>query len=99
MYSEKATKFCEIYTLLLAYVVPVKKKVKISQNFVAFSEYMNFSYVRKIYIIWDLARSAKFSGAKAPSHSANLEYYGLEILIFRSQILTTFKSRVRNRRK
>ena len=40
--SEKATKFCEIFTLLLSYVVPVKSKVKISQNFVAFSEYMNF---------------------------------------------------------
>ena len=42
-YSEKATKFCEIFTLLLSYVVPVKRKVKISQNWVAFSEYMNFS--------------------------------------------------------
>ena len=43
IYSEKATKFCEISTLLLSYVVPVKSKVKISQNFVAFSEYMNFT--------------------------------------------------------
>ena len=42
MYSEKAKKFCEIFTLPLSYVVPVKSKVKISQNFVAFSEYMNF---------------------------------------------------------
>ena len=42
IYSEKATKFCEIFTLLLSYVVPVKSKVKILQNFVAFSEYMNF---------------------------------------------------------
>ena len=42
IYSKKATKFCEIFTLLLSYVVPVKSKVKISQNFVAFSEYMNF---------------------------------------------------------
>ena len=38
-----ATKFCEIFTLLLFYVVPVKSMVKISQNFVAFSEYMNFT--------------------------------------------------------
>ena len=44
IYSEKATKFCEISTLLLSYVVPVKSKVEISQNFVAFSEYMNFMY-------------------------------------------------------
>ena len=42
IYSEKATKFCEIFTFLLSYVVPVKSKVKISQNFVAFSVYMNF---------------------------------------------------------
>ena len=42
MYSEKATKFCEISTLLLSYLVPVKSKVEISQNFVAFSEHMNF---------------------------------------------------------
>ena len=42
IYSEKATKFCEIFTLLLSYVVAVKSKVKISQNFVDFSEYMNF---------------------------------------------------------
>ena len=42
IYSEKATKFCDIFTLLLSYVVPVKSKGEISQNFVAFSEYMNF---------------------------------------------------------
>ena len=38
IYSEKATKFCKIPTLLLSYVVPVKSKIEI----VAFSEYMNF---------------------------------------------------------
>ena len=43
IYSEKSTKFCEIFTLLLSYVLPVKSKVKILQNFVAFSEYMNFN--------------------------------------------------------
>ena len=43
MYSEKATKFFEISTLLLPYVLPVKSKVEISQNFVALSEYMNFN--------------------------------------------------------
>ena len=41
IYSEKSTKFCEIFTLLLSYAVPVKSKEKISKNFVAFSEYMN----------------------------------------------------------
>ena len=43
IYSEKATKFWKIFTLILSYAVPVKSKVKILQNFVAFSEYMNFN--------------------------------------------------------
>ena len=44
IYSEKATKFCEISTIDLSYVVPVKSTaVEILQNFVAFSEYMNFT--------------------------------------------------------
>ena len=43
IYSEKTTKLCKIFTLLLSYLVPVKSKVKILQNFVAFSEYMNFN--------------------------------------------------------
>ena len=44
MYSEKATKFCKISTVDLSYVVPVKFMVEILQNFVAFSEYMNFNF-------------------------------------------------------
>ena len=44
MYSEKATKFCEISTVDLSNVVPVKSTVEILQNFLAFSEYMNFTY-------------------------------------------------------
>ena len=32
IYSEKATKFCEISTLLLSYAVPVKSNVEISQK-------------------------------------------------------------------
>ena len=42
IYSEKAARFCKIFTLLLSYGVPVKSKVKILQNCVAFSENMNF---------------------------------------------------------
>ena len=45
IYSEKATKFCKIFTLLLSCVVPVKSKANISQNFVVFSEYMNFNKI------------------------------------------------------
>ena len=43
IYSEKATQFCEIFPSLLTTVHTVKSKGKISENFVAFSEYMNFS--------------------------------------------------------
>ena len=42
-YCENATKFCEIFTLLLTGTTKDKSKVKISQNFLAFSEYMNFN--------------------------------------------------------
>ena len=48
IYSETATKFCEIFPLLLTVCTVVKNKGKISQYFVAFSEYMNFN----TYIIW-----------------------------------------------
>ena len=51
VYSEKATKFCEISTLLLSMVHTDKSKVEISQKFVAFSEYMNFKYK------WEIAKS------------------------------------------
>ena len=53
IYSEKATKFCKISTLLLSYVVPVKSKVEILQHFVAFSEYMNFK-TSCLYVIYGL---------------------------------------------
>ena len=43
IYSEKATKFCEISTSLLSTVHTDKSKVEISQNFVSFSECMNFN--------------------------------------------------------
>ena len=41
IYSKKATKFCEIFPLLFTTVHTVKNKEKISQNFVAFSVYIN----------------------------------------------------------
>jgi hypothetical protein len=46
IYSEKAINFCEISAIDLSYVVAVKSKVEISQNFVAFSEYMNFNNIK-----------------------------------------------------
>ena len=42
IHSEKATKFCEIFPLLLTVCTVVKSKGNISQNFLAFSEYLNF---------------------------------------------------------
>ena len=50
IYSEKATKFCDISTLLLSVCTVDKSKVKISQNFVAFSEYTNL-HDSRIYLI------------------------------------------------
>ena len=43
----EATKFCKISTVDLSYVVLVKSMVEISQNFVAFSEYLNFTWKTK----------------------------------------------------
>ena len=43
IYSEKAINFSKISTVDLSYVVPVKSTAEISQNFAAFSEYMNFT--------------------------------------------------------
>ena len=44
IYPEMATNFCKITTVDLFYVVLVKFGMEILQNFVAFSEYMNFSH-------------------------------------------------------
>ena len=46
MFSKKATKFCEIFPLLLTTVHSVKSKGKISQKFLAFSKCMIFNYKR-----------------------------------------------------
>ena len=54
IYSEKATKFCEIFTLFLTVYTVVKSKVKILQSFVAFSEYMNLT--RGMYIFYPIFR-------------------------------------------
>ena len=57
IYSEKATKFFEISTVDLSYVVPVKSTVEISQNFVAFSEYMNFNWMFDVWLFMRSTRS------------------------------------------
>ena len=44
--TDRKTVFPHIVSaLLLSYVVPVKSKVDILQNFVAFLEYMNFTLI------------------------------------------------------
>ena len=59
MHSEKATKFCEISTLLLTGTALDNSKVDISQNFVAFLEYMNFTpayqlpYTKSLWVCGD----------------------------------------------
>ena len=60
IYSEKATNFCEISTVDLSYVVTVKSTVEISQSFVAFSEYMNFTYSFKDESLLVLIRQYQF---------------------------------------
>ena len=84
--SEKATKFCDISTNYLSYVLPVKQLVEISQNFVAFSEYMNFNvYVvecrltagQKSEVGSDLARRAVTNDLQSvcnssPAHAGTL---------------------------
>ena len=53
-YSEEVTKFCEIFTILLTTVHTVKSEVKILQNFVAFSEYMNFKVQQSYQKFWKI---------------------------------------------
>ena len=57
IYSEKATKNFEISALLLSTVHTEKSKAEISQNFVAFSEYMNFTKQRHKQTIPNLSLS------------------------------------------
>ena len=49
IYSEKATKFCVIVTLLLTTVHTVKSKVKILQNFVAFHLFWARQFLKEPY--------------------------------------------------
>ena len=69
-YSEKATKFCEISTLLLSYEVPVK-------NFVPFSEYTGSSYLMR----FSLLRISLMRFFKTISKIWLMRFYGLLILL------------------
>ena len=74
---EKATQFCEIFTIYLSYVVPVKSKVKISQNFVAFSEYMNFN--SQFYV--KVKKILKGSLDLIPPSSAKIQIMGRKVCL------------------
>ena len=50
IYSEKATRFCEIFAVDLSFVVSVKSTVEIAQNFVAFSENINFTSKCELFL-------------------------------------------------
>ena len=60
VYSEKATKFCEISTLLLSVSTVDKSKVEISQNFEAFSENKNFKGI--LYGILTVLKNSSHRG-------------------------------------
>ena len=68
IYSEKATKFCEISTLLLFVCTVDKSKVGISQIFVAFSEYTKF-----IEISFDISRGIIFCSETLNTFHLNLQ--------------------------
>ena len=95
IYSEKATKFCEIFTLLLSYVVPVTSKVNVSQNYVAFSEYMNFNSPtrKRVHIFcFQFSEPLKHCSFASPfmlraSLQENVKRLSLEQLHFSASIL------------
>ena len=96
IFSEKATKFCKTSTLLLFYVVPVKSKI--SQNFVAFSEYMNF----KIGCCWmkeeDIPRlHLHISERAVANHNSYDLISGKNVLGLNTYLNTTFAGQSRYR--
>ena len=64
IYSEKATKFCEISIVDLTVTIKDKSTVEISQKFVVFSEYINFSsqrYIKLCTIELEIPQTHRFS--------------------------------------
>ena len=54
IYSEKATKFCKIYTIYLTGTTKDKTTLEISQNFAAFSVYMNFNIELESWVLMQI---------------------------------------------
>ena len=62
VYSEEATKFCEIFTLFLSTVHTGKSKVKMLQNFVDFLEYLYELYLPSSQNLNNLALNLTSNG-------------------------------------
>ena len=82
MYSEKATKFCEIFPLLLTTVHTVKSKGKISQKIVAFSEYMNFNTVKWLFVVCCLSGVWLIDNLHFQSYEVKLVFDSKDFSIF-----------------
>ena len=76
IYSEKATKFCEISTLLLSYLVPVKIRAENPQNFMFFSEYMNFKILETLQRLPLYCRAYRSSRSSNGSRSKQQQQFG-----------------------
>ena len=79
IYSEKDTKFCKIVPLILIVCTVVKSKGKISQNFSAFSEYMNFK--DKIKLVWLCKTKSERSRSSRVRYWKNFTVYWLTVQI------------------
>ena len=90
IYSEKATNICESSTDYLSNLLPVKWLVEISQNFVAFSEYMNFtvppSSFSSFLCYWD------FVSLITPLTSSTIQILIQELSIYGSYSCTIYNS-------
>ena len=64
IYSEKATKFCEIFPLLLTVCTVVKSKGKISKNFAALSEYRTRAIITRSWFETALVYKPRILGLK-----------------------------------
>ena len=78
--SKKATKFCEIFILLLSYVVQVKSKVKILQKFLPSQNIWALILSKSQLISWKFKYSEKASKMwkKSPNFFEATNYFLIE---------------------
>ena len=92
IYSEKATKFCEISTVDLTVTTQDKSTVVISRKFVAFSEYMNFNFVLLQSEILALRVQIQIVYSKIRSTYCRLSALPIHKIPFKQCILFKYKS-------